>query len=80
LNPFEDGVCIELGSRKNKITNKETGNILTTARSLSFWRSTYVLMMAKDVDIVLMTGFMVCLKEILESRSAALASGAHGGC
>jgi hypothetical protein len=64
-NPFEEGMYVGMGRKKNKIKNMETGKVLTTVRSKSIWRRSYILMMDKEVDVVLMTGYMIAIEEIL---------------
>ena len=81
-NPLEEGMCMGMSRKKNKILNKETSKVLTTVRSRSFWQRNYILMMDKEVDVVLMTGYMIAIEEILERRAAASLAGAgmmHGG-
>ena len=68
-NPFEEALKLQLPSTSSfTFSNKETGKVLVTIRRPSIFKYGFVLMMDKDVDVVLMTGLMMCLTEIQKRR------------
>jgi len=77
-NALEEGIRVGLG-RNSPITNMTTGKVLATAHRKGLWRRRVLMTMDKDVDVVLMTAFIIATSEIHECQAAAANLGHYAG-
>lgn len=69
----EDSISLGMQYQNAIFTNTATGKVLATVQHKGAWRPKAVLMMEKDIDLVLMTAFIIATAEIKADRDAAIA-------